>query len=174
MHGTTNIKFFQTSESTHPATQYNIPEYFKIQQSRCQNFISCNINKNGDNSWHQNNAGFLWAYRDQSSFEHSAHQHSHFISLTKSKRTIKWRKVSRSKRKVSKMPTFAWTSFDFQIFSRIPASNFSDRSFSALQKVNTFLPQHSGIWKSNLKALNIWNVLWFLWWFNSFAKKKAW
>jgi len=50
---------FQTSESTHPATPCNISEFFKIQQYHCENFISCNINNNGDNSWCQNNAVFL-------------------------------------------------------------------------------------------------------------------
>ena len=82
----------QTSESTHPATQCNIPEHFKIQQYRCEYFISCNISNNGDNSWHQNSAGFLWANRKQSFFEHSVHLDSHFISLTKSKKSIKMAK----------------------------------------------------------------------------------
>jgi len=31
----------------------------------------------------------------------SVHLHSHFTSLTKSKKTVKWRKVSRSERKFS-------------------------------------------------------------------------
>jgi len=69
----------------------------------------------------------------------------HFINLPKSTKTIKWRKVSWSERKVSKMPTFAWTLFDFQILLCIPASNFSAGSFSTLQKVNAFLQLCSDI-----------------------------
>jgi hypothetical protein len=41
------------------------------------------------------------------------------------------------------------------------------------EKVNTFLPQCSGIWQGNLQVLKTWYVWWFLWRFNSFVKQKA-
>jgi hypothetical protein len=129
--------------------------YLNLQQHHCEDLKSHNINNNGNNSWHQNIARFLQAYRDQSFFQHSVHLRSHLISLTESQKTIKWRKVSWSERKVSEVPTLTSTSI-FKIFIHTPASKFSAaRSFSALLQVNTFLQLCSGIWKDNLQALNV-------------------